>query len=181
MADAGAMLDDYVTRTLRSMESVADDHWIDFSQSFGLPTVERVNLPTLSRSGAADSTGHGLDEHMEQSRLAQRQADKWLISGSMLIGTAALGIFGLPLFLRGVWLLRQAQRDGLSVRPMLVTLLGYLVIIDAAINTVGWALDMVANHTLLARVLSDRVGQHVRRRLLLALQRAMDRRRRGPG
>ena len=36
---------------------------------------------------------------------------------------------------------------------MLVTLLGYLVIIDAAINTVGWALDMVANHTLLARVL----------------------------
>ena len=30
---------------------------------------------------------------------------------------------------------------------MLVTLLGYLVIIDAAINTVGWALDLVANHT----------------------------------
>ena len=114
---------------------------------------------------------------MEQSRLAQRQADKWLISGSILIGTAALGIFGLPLFLRGVWLLRKAQRDGLSVRPMLVTLLGYLVIIDAAINTVGWALDMVANHTLLARVLLDRLGQHVRRRLLLALQRAVDRRR----
>jgi hypothetical protein len=90
---------------------------------------------------------------MERSRLAQRQADKWLISGSILIGTAALGIFGLPLFLRGVWLLRRGQRDGLSVRPMLVTLLGYLVIIDAAINAVGWALDMVANHTLLARVL----------------------------
>src|SRR4051794_41544687 len=95
----------------------------------------------------------GLDEHMEASRLAQRQADKWLISGSLLIGTAALGVFGLPLFLRGVWLLRKAQRDGLTVRPMLVTLLGYLVIIDAAINTVGWALDLVANHTLLARVL----------------------------
>ena len=72
----------------------------------------------------ARAAGSGLDEHMEQSRLAQRQADKWLISGSFLIGTAALGIFGLPLFLRGVWLLRKAQRDGLSVRPMLVTLLG---------------------------------------------------------
>ncbi len=83
----------------------------------------------------SSATGSGLDDHMEQSRLAQRQADKWLISGSILIGTAALGIFGLPLFLRGVWLLRRAQRDGLSVRPMLVTLLGYLVIIDAAINT----------------------------------------------
>ena len=83
------------------------------------------------------------DEHLEQSQRAQRQADKWLISGSLLIGTAALGIFGLPLFLWGVRLLRRAQRDGLSVRPMLVTLLGYLVIIDAAINTVGWALDLV--------------------------------------
>ena len=57
------------------------------------------------------------------------------------------------MFLRGVWLLRRAQRNGLSVRPMLVTLLGYLVIIDAAINTVGWALDVFANHSLLARVL----------------------------
>ena len=89
---------------------------------------------------------------------AQRQADKWLISGSLLIGTAALGIFGLPLFLRGVWLLRKAQRDGLTVRPMLVTLIGYLVIIDAAINTVGWALDLVANHTILARILLNGWG-----------------------
>ena len=80
------------------------------------------------------SAASGLDEHLAASRLAQRRADKWLISGSLLIGTAALGIFGLPLFLRGVWLLRRAQRDGLTVRPMLVTLLGYLVIIDAAMS-----------------------------------------------
>ena len=106
----------------------------------------------------ARATGSGLDDHMEQSRLAQRQADKWLISGSFLIGTAALGIFGLPLFLRGVWLQRKAQRDGLSVRPMLVTLLGYLVIIDAAINIFGWALDLVASHTILARVLLNGWG-----------------------
>jgi hypothetical protein len=54
---------------------------------------------------------------MEESRLAQRQADKWLISGSLLIGTAALGIFGLPIFLRGVWLLRRAQREGCRFGP----------------------------------------------------------------
>ncbi|MGY4649472.1 hypothetical protein ACVWWN_003268 [Mycobacterium sp. URHB0021] len=95
---------------------------------------------------------------MELSRLAQRRADKWLISGSLLIGTAALGIIGLPLFLRGVWLLRRAPGDGLSVRPMLVTLLGYLVIIDAAINTVCWALDLMANHTMPARVLLNGWG-----------------------
>ena len=102
---------------------------------------------TVRRPANGVRDGLSIDEHMEESRLAQRRADKWLISGSLLIGTAALGIFGLPLFLRGVWLLRKAQRDGLSVRPMMVTLLGYLVIIDAAINTVGWALDLVANHT----------------------------------
>ncbi len=59
---------------------------------------------------------------MEESRLALRQADKWLISGSILIGTAALGILGLSLFLRGVWLLRRAQREGrkrLGNRPHL--------------------------------------------------------------
>jgi hypothetical protein len=111
-----------------------------------------LNSPTLT------ATSGGLDEHFEQSRLAQRQADKWLISGGILIGTAALGIFGLPLFLRGLWLLRKAQRDGLAVRPMLVTLLGYLVIIDAAINTVGWALDLIANHTILARILLNGWG-----------------------
>src|ERR1051325_2270250 len=99
-----------------------------------------MNLPTFNpkRGGSADDVARpsasGLDEHLEASQRAQRQADKWLISGSLLIGSAALGIFGLPLFLRGVWLLRKAQRDGLSVRPMLVTLIGYLVIIDAAID-----------------------------------------------
>ncbi len=128
---------------------------------------------TISANSMA---GSGLDEHMERSRQVQRQADKWLISGSVLIGTAALGIFGLPLFLRGVWILRQAQREGLSVRPMLVTLLGYLVIVDAAINVFGWALDTIAHHSLLARVLLNGWGRNVRRRLLLALQRTVARR-----
>ena len=54
--------------------------------------------------------------------------------------------------------MRRAQRDGLSVRPMIVTLIGYLVIIDAAINTVGWALDLVAGHTILARILLNGWG-----------------------
>lgn len=124
-----------------------------------------MNLPLLKRTpgngaamAATSGEGLSLDEHHDQSRVAQRRADKWLICGSILIGTNALGIIGLPLFLRGMWLLRRAQRDGLSVRPMLVTLLGYLVIIDAAINTVGWALDLVGNHTLIARVLMNGFG-----------------------
>ncbi|MGV0835802.1 hypothetical protein [Mycolicibacterium thermoresistibile] len=91
--------------------------------------------------------------HLEESRLAQRRADVWLICGSVLIGSVVLGVIGLPIFLRGIWLLREAQRDGLAVRPMLVTLIGYLVIIDSAINSFAWSLDLLANHSLLARLL----------------------------
>jgi hypothetical protein len=128
-----------------------------------------MNLPTINlrrgrnKADAAAATSIvrqdvGFEDHAELSHLAQKQADNWLISGSLLIGTAALGVFGLPLFLRGVWLLRRAQQEGLSVRPMIVTLIGYLVIIDAAINTVGWALDLVAGHTILARILLNGWG-----------------------
>jgi hypothetical protein len=109
---------------------------------------------------SADSlrTGQGLggsnayDDHHEKSRQAQRRADKWMISGAFLLGTAILGIFGLPIYLRGLLLQVQAERQGLTVRPLMVTLIGYLVIIDAALNTLGWALDLIANHTLIARL-----------------------------
>jgi hypothetical protein len=117
----------------------------------------RTGTPGGSQRPGAPA-GSQFDDHDDRSRAAQRQADKWLISGSMLIGTAVLGIFGLPLFLRGLWLLRKAQRDGLSVRPMIVTHIGYHVKIDPANKTVGWALDLVASHSLLARVLLNGWG-----------------------
>lgn len=94
-----------------------------------------------------------LDEHQDASRLAQRQADKWLILGSVLMGTLVLGPIGLPIFCRGVVLFRRADRAGLSVRPMMVTLIGYVIIIDAAINSIGWGLDVFANHALVTRTI----------------------------
>lgn len=94
----------------------------------------------------------GLDVHDERSRKAQWQADKWMMSGALFLGSAVFGIIGLPLFLRGLALQLKAQKAGLTVRPMMVTLIGYLVAVDAALNSIGWALDMVAHHTLLARV-----------------------------
>ena len=81
--------------------------------------------------------------------------------------------------MRGVWLQRQAQRAGLSVRPMIVTLIGYLVMIDGALNSFGWALDLVANHTLINRVLMVGWGNMFDAGLLLALQRTVGRRRGG--
>jgi len=97
--------------------------------------------------------GHtALDDHDDKSRQAQRRADTWMISGALFLGTAILGFIGLPLYLRGLSIQSQAERQGLSVRPVIVTLIGYLVIIDAALNSFGWALDMIAHHTLVARV-----------------------------
>ncbi|MFD1815521.1 hypothetical protein [Rhodococcus gannanensis] len=100
------------------------------------------------------------DEHESDSRAAQRRADYWLIAGTALMGTYVLGLIGLPIFLRGVWLQHRAQQDGLSVRPVMVTLIGYLVILDAFLNTVGWALDLIANHTLLNRVFFTAWGNY---------------------
>ena len=94
-----------------------------------------------------------LEDHHDESRLAQRRADKWMIVGAALMGMWAPGLIGFPIFMRGVWLQRQALSAGLSVRPMIVTLIGYLVLIDGMLNSLGWALDLVANHTLINRVL----------------------------
>ena len=87
----------------------------------------------------------GYDQHHDESRQAQRQADRWLITGTLLMGSMFIGFVGLPFFLRGVWLQRRAQKAGLSVRPIIVTLIGYLVILDAALNSIGWSLDLLAN------------------------------------
>jgi hypothetical protein len=94
-----------------------------------------------------------LDQHERRSRDAQRRADRWLITGTVLMGTLVLGIVGLPFFIRGLVLLRNAQREGLSVRPLMVTLIGYVIILDAALNSIGWALDLFANHALITRTI----------------------------
>ena len=88
----------------------------------------------------------GYDVHEADSKQAQRRADKWMIIGTLFMGTGVLGIIGLPLFFRGLLLQMQAAKAGLSVRPLIITLIGYLVIIDSSLNSLGWAMDLFANH-----------------------------------
>jgi hypothetical protein len=94
------------------------------------------------------------DAHQDDSKQAQWQADKWMIGGTLLMGTGVLGIFGLPLFFYGLRLQMLAAKAGLSVRPLIVTLIGYLVIIDSSLNSLGWAMDLFANHSVINRVLT---------------------------
>ncbi|MBL7501645.1 hypothetical protein I6A84_34275 [Frankia sp. CNm7] len=115
--------------------------------------MKRPPTPALAGAaiGAGPDSSVSYEDHLEESRKAQRQADKWLIAGTVLMGMTLPGIIGLPLFFRGLALLRKASRAGLTVRPMIVTLIGYMVFLDAAINSFGWALDLMANHALIYR------------------------------
>ena len=108
---------------------------------------------TSTSNGHVGSFG-AYDAHQERSAEAQRRADKWMIPGTIIMGTAVLGIIGLPIFLRGLMLQIKAAKEGLSVRPVIVTLIGYLVIIDSSLNSLGWMMDLVANHTLVNRILT---------------------------
>lgn len=106
------------------------------------------------------SGGLSYNQHEEESRLAQRQADKWLITGTAFMGTLVFGFIGLPIFLRGLYLQHKAGKDGMSIRPIMVTLIGYLVILDAFINSIGWGLDLMANHSILNRVFFTAWGNY---------------------
>lgn len=76
----------------------------------------RPSPPRMSASG--------LDEHTEASRRAQR-ADKWLVSGSLLIGTAAmnsavfflLGLYALLTTTHG-WPTQGAMLDDYVTRTL---------------------------------------------------------------
>ena len=107
--------------------------------------------PNVGGIATIDDATSSLDGHAERSRAAQRQADKWLTGGALVMGMTLPGVIGLFMFLHGLRLQRKASREGLSVRPMIVTLIGYMVFLDAALNCFGWALDLVANQSLLYR------------------------------
>ena len=65
-------------------------------------------------------------------------------------GHVGPGLFGLPMFLRGVWLQRQARRRSVGAADDRHAD-RLLVLIDGMLNSLGWALDLVANHTLINR------------------------------
>jgi len=102
-------------------------------------------------SSQSGSAAPGYDALLGRAADVQKRADRHLIIGSVLIGTMLLGLFGLPFFLYGLWLLYKAEREGLPVRPTIMTFLGYLVLVDGAMNTLGAMIDVLANHSLIVR------------------------------
>ena len=98
------------------------------------------------------STSLTYDEMLERSAGIQKRADVYILVGGGLIGTTVFGIFGLPFFLYGLWLIKRAEDEGLPIRPFLLTFVGALVLVDGFLNTLGTMIDVFANHSLIIRV-----------------------------
>jgi len=98
------------------------------------------------------------DAPFEKARAIQKRADRHLMIGSALIGTMVLGPFGIPSFVYGLWLLYHAEKEGLPVRPALMTFVGCLVLVDGLMNTFGAAIDVLASHSLLVRTFVMGIG-----------------------
>ena len=64
-----------------------------------------------SVTGTSPSGFGAYDAHQNDSAAAQWQADKWMIAGTILMGTAVLGLFGLPMFFRGMQLQMRAAKQ----------------------------------------------------------------------
>ena len=105
-------------------------------------------MSSLSSGGAAA----GYAALLARAEVIQKRADLHLIIGCVLLGTNVLGPIGLPFFVYGLWKIYQAEQDGLPVRPAMMTFIGYLVLVDGAMNVFGAMIDVLANHSLIGRV-----------------------------
>jgi len=94
----------------------------------------------------------GYDELLEEARRVQKRSDIFILIGGGLIGTTIFGLLGLPFFIYGLLQIRKAEEAGLPVRPYLMTFVGSLVLVDGFLNTLGYMIDVFANHSLVVRV-----------------------------
>lgn len=75
-----------------------------------------------------------------------KRADMWLLIGGCLAGSLFLGLIGAPMVMYGLWLLRRAEKQGATIRPWIVTILGVWMLVDAAANLFCWGTDLLPAH-----------------------------------
>jgi hypothetical protein len=92
------------------------------------------------------------DDILAQSDSIQKRADTFILIGGAIIGTTVFGLIGLPFFIYGLWLIKNAEDSGLPIRPYVMTFVGALVLVDGFLNTLGTMIDVFANHSLIIRV-----------------------------
>jgi hypothetical protein len=88
-----------------------------------------------------------------------QRADRWALIGAILCSTFILGPIGLVPLGVGIALLVRARRAGELTRPLAVTLLGILTLIEAVTYLEFFALDVFANGTHIGRLLITGYGR----------------------
>jgi hypothetical protein len=88
-----------------------------------------------------------------------QRGDRWFMAGAAVCGTWILGPIGAPMLLFGAYLIRKAQKAGEAIRPWTVTIIGGLILVDAAVNGLAWGVDLIIPHTALSRSLWPDYGQ----------------------
>jgi hypothetical protein len=120
-------------------------------------TIER---PRLRRGAPGGAPGGPSAPTTVAEQLAQR-GDKLFFIGCLVCGTWILGLIGAPILIYGLYLLRQAEKQGASIRPWSITIVGGLLLVDASVNFMAWSLDMFAHNTAIGRTLWIDYGRMV--------------------
>lgn len=81
-----------------------------------------------------------------QAETLKKRGDLLFYVGCLVCGTWILGVIGAPILLYGMYKLRQAQRQGATVRPWSITIVGGLILVDASVNYLAWGLDWLPSH-----------------------------------
>jgi hypothetical protein len=74
------------------------------------------------------------------------RGDKLFLIGCMICGTWVLGPIGLPFLIAGMLKLRKAELAGAAIRPWSVTIIGGLMLVDAAVNSLAWGTALLWAH-----------------------------------
>lgn len=76
----------------------------------------------------------------------QKQVDRWTVAGAIVAGTFVLGLPGLLLLGYAYRLHKKGVAEGRQLRPIMVTLIAILTIIDVGVNFLVWGLDTFPTH-----------------------------------
>ena len=76
----------------------------------------------------------------------QRNAERWILIGSMMCGSVVMGPIGLPVLGYGLYLRRAARLAGELLRPTLLFVVCLFILVDGALNYVAWGVDLFPIH-----------------------------------
>lgn len=113
---------------------------------------------SLTLTGSTGS--HGSAKNGRSDADEQKIIDRWLLWGAMLTGTFVLAIPGVLMLVYAVYLTRKARAHGRAIRPDIITIIGIVCIVDAAINWLMWGIDFFPAHdTELGKTLFNGFGR----------------------